>query len=502
MVQRVAKYSTSNLPPRAEVRLRAGRDLPEWLSVAEGSTLEGGRNGLFERIMDQVNAATIGHEEFLARAKRGWLKWVPRYVSFGYGCLTEPMLLDYNSQRMLGLAVGFASEGVGLASYLLGVLCDEEELHEDRKLWGVFIDATLTVVGKTLDALTTIQEWGRENGHPAFASEIGDTESVRLLEGYQNAVQTLRSIGGLSEEIRGDRLFEPVKLKALMSSRGDVERCSLQAEQASQYLESQGVMTGKFAGYVSQTHEAVAALDKDTLEFLELCKAKINRSRGTMDLPPLTRLSDVVHEVARVMVASDYPYYPSPWREGRLSGGGRRSNLDLDMEKIASSTGFDIKTLRDYVERGRILGRVGAKNLAQVVQTSLRLRCHYRYYVCPVGLEGLEGGKGYKLVVKSPDEAPPRDALASEEVLGLMEFEPTRNVPQGRRGRPTGSTGKPKVPANLTNGLDVEVVPGGKAPGNARKAAKTPKGAPAKSKRHAAKKPKAKAGAKKGRQNL
>jgi hypothetical protein len=162
------------------------------------------------------------------------------------------------------------------------------------------------------------------------------------------------------------------------------------------------------------------------------------------------------------------PYYPSPFKEGRAMAQTKRSHLALDLEKIAQATEMDPRTLNEYIEKDRVMHPLGVAPFVRVYQASMKLRCYYRYFICPVVLVNSPTGRGYKLVVKGPDEAPPREALGVQEVQDLLSNKQVEVKAPGRVGRPRGSGKGTKEKAVAK--------PSGKGKEKGKSAGKPPKG--------------------------
>jgi hypothetical protein len=422
-------YTTTRLPGRSEVIALFRGTFVEWIARVEG--------GWIEDLCGRVQENDAKDLEFLKRLQFGWRKWVPVYNTYAYACLTEPLLRDYDSTRMLGLMTGFASEGVGLCAYLLGALLEQGSFHKEKAQWQPILTAIADVAERTSEGCDQLLSWTIEWKRKRFDVEV---EDIRLKESYQIARATLVSLKSLAEGLQGGDFLDVERMEEALAGRSDVERCALQGEDSTRFLEAQGVVAPTLTGRQGKNKPMdLVSLDEDTVADLNLCQDRINQARRKVGMDPITDRRVIIQEVSRMFLSLGVPYYPSPFREGRGVVPGRKSHLGLDLEKIAQNSGLAIGMLGEYIEKSRVLHPLGVGPLVKAYEASLKVRCHYRYFICPVLLESSPTGRGYKLVVKGPDEAPPREAMSYEQIQQLLiENKPGKDEPR-KVGRPIGS---------------------------------------------------------------
>jgi hypothetical protein len=402
------KYTTLRVPSRQVIQKILSPKQTWWIENIEEVFI-----GSLAQRVQKAGVKGVQDHQFLSLLSHAWRKWALRYKAYYYGCLTEPMLLDYDANRMVGMTVGYLSEGVGLVSQLLGALHDQRSLH--KKGWEAFIGAASEVVAGTLEGLGHIQDVANAYKRPRWRQE---NQELRLNEEYDLAKRTLESFRKNLNKWSSWHTYQAEQITEAIGSGSDLERCAMQAEQCSVHLEKQGVILPSFVQKGGEPREeSLVTIDGETEIMLEICKDRIGRERRRVGLAPMVRPGQVIHEVARMFLACDAPYYPSPWREGRNIATTRRSHLNLDVEKLIEDVGIKTpSTLYDYLEKGRVLHPMGAPILAKIVLSSLRQQCYYRYYLVEVALEQSPTGKGFKLIVQSPDVAPPRGALDLKKV--------------------------------------------------------------------------------------
>lgn len=413
-------YSTTNLPTREAIRTLVGAKVFERLEGVEGA---------FERAAvlltkhDREQPEFADRTNFIDRARRSWRKWFPRFNAFVCGCFTEPALSDYTSERMTGLATGMLCEGISLSVLLLGAVSDQATLHQKKKLWAPLLNAAGAVLDGTQGLLTEIERWiGKNNRNP-----IERCLEIPLREDYEMAKQTLWAMRELIAGWEERPFFDGEEVKRTVTGRSDVTRCYELATNASRFLDEQGAGAISFAASTSTTVDKLLRVGGDVLRSLQACQTKVNQKRKAMDLPVHEDLVETIHEISRHYLANEIPYVPSPWIEGQSAATGRRSHLEMDIERLSKEVGIASNTLRGYVEDRKALQPAAAKTLVDVVRASQRLHCHYRYYVVetqPTGVQNIE--HCYRLEVASQDDPAPRGAMDGPALTRLAKWVPKR----------------------------------------------------------------------------
>ena len=421
------EYSTLNLPPASVIRSTLGAEACDRVIAIE--QLGKGLSRKITRSSAEVDGA-------LAQVRAGYERWTARFRQYVESAACETLLSDYSPTRMAGLLNGMTGECVGLSTYFLGTLVEREIFHGNPALWQPLVDCARDVVFDLKDIQAgVLKALSKRHGKGALADALqGD---VALLEAHKDGDRILKNL-----ETLFDRLYKNGMEQGLIQevcNRPEVERLLLVAEEGIKHIEEQGGVVMRHGGSMASSlggQGKVVALERGTLDLIELAGERINRKRSTMGLVKLTREDQVIHEVVRHSLAfGDHPYVPSPFLEGRyVSSAHGKSKLEQDLAAIAEESDISFRTLQGYVDSGQTIAAWAARSLALAWKAAQRLQTNYRYDIVEVKGQAVRGGeKGYLFVARGHAQAVPKGALAAAQVDELL----------AKKGRGGGSSPAP-----------------------------------------------------------
>lgn len=437
------EYSTLNLPPAPVIRSTLGAEVCDRVIAIEQ---------LGKGLARKVTSDSAEVEGALAQVRAGYERWTARFRQYVEAAACETLLSDYSATRMAGLMNGLTGEGVGLSTYFLGSLEGRELFHGNPALWQPLVDCARDVVFDLKDIQNGIlKALAKHHGKGALADALkGDSA---LLEAHNDGERILKNLEELFDALYKYGMDLPKIQSICNSSEG--ERLLLVAEEGVKYIEEQGGVVMRHGGSMAASlggQGKVVALERATLDLIELAGERINRRRSTMGLVKLNREDQIIHEVIRHSLAfGDHPYLPSPFLEGRyVSSAHGKSKLEQDLTAIAEEADISFRTLQGYVDSGQTIAAWAARSLALAWKAAQRLQTHYRYDIVEVKGQAVRGGeKGYLFVARGHAQALPKGALTAAQVDELL-------MKKGRGGAvvapasASGKSGAAKKPSPAT----------------------------------------------------
>lgn len=408
------EYSTLNLPPIPVVRSTLGAEVCDRVIAIEL---------LGRGLSKKITSASAEVEGALAQVRAGYERWTARFRQYVEAATCETMLSDYSPVRMAGLLNGLTGEGVGLSTYFLGALVERDLFHGDRALWQPLVDCARDVVFDMKDIQGgVLRVLARRQGRNALEDALQSDPA--LAEAHDDGDRIMKSLEKLFDHLYKAGM-DKVQIQEICG-RPEVERLLLVAEEGVKHIEEQGGVVMRHGGSLASSlggQGKVVALERGTLELIELAGERINRKRSTMGLVKLIREDQVIHEVVRHSLAfGDHPYLPSPFLEGRyVTSAHGKSKLEQDLTHIAEEADISFRTLQGYVDSGQTIAAWAARSLALAWKAAQRLQTNYRYDVVEVKGQAVRGGeKGYLFVARGHAQAVPKGALSAAQVDELL----------------------------------------------------------------------------------